>query len=80
MFAGRRCVRLRKDWLQTPKNGTLSLVLLHKAAPVLDAAIGPMDTVANVSLVHWDDVDKQVGRVVRLDGDAVVYTLPMDSK
>ena len=58
--------------MQAPRNGNLSLVEMSVAG-VEDAGV-----VQRVAWVHWDNVESQIGRLVRLDGDSIVYSLPME--
>ncbi len=68
--SGVQVVSLYQAWLQAPRAGNLSLVEL--SVPGVD------DSVRNVAWIHWDDVGGQIGRFVRLDGECVVYSLPLE--
>ncbi len=70
-FGVQWCVGILKEWLHTAKKGHISLVSLP--------ALGVEHGVRALSWDFWDDVDLQVGRLVRIAGDEVVYSLPMDS-
>ena len=40
---------------------------------------GSASGLRTLAWIHWDDVRGQLGRLVRLDKNAVVYALPMDT-
>ena len=49
--------------------------------PVAGAELGEVGVavVRELCWIHWDDVGAEVGRLLRLEDEYVVYCLPMDS-
>ena len=61
-----------KAWLQAPRVGVMSLVyrtILEDGNPT-----------RSLDFIHWDDIGQKVGRLVRVEGKLVSYTLPKDKQ
>ncbi len=56
--------------MHTPRVGNLSLVEF--------SVLGVDEGVRKVGGIHWDDLGREIGRIVGINGDSVVYTLPME--
>ena len=61
-----------KDWLQAPRVGVMSLVYRN--------ILADGNPTRSLDFIHWDDIGQKVGRLVRVEGKLVSYTLPKDKQ